>query len=169
MSTGEIHVTDPDSVATYGTYAATLDTRIAGRGDAHSRGLLVLARQATPAWVLSGVGINLELISKLRGGEITEEEDEAMTAATLNLEMHQLISVADMPDGSPYEATMLWVEGWTETIVFGSWRIDFAVSEYCRTAALTLWDQVDAAVTWNTAPDVTWDELRCQTPTPAEG
>lgn len=165
MSAGEVHVTDTASIAARGVYAGSLSTNLASEWDAENRGLLVLARQAEPAWGLEGVAVDLQLISLLSG--VTPEQDQEATGDVLGLEMHDLVEVAGMPAGSPYTTTMLWVEGWTETISHQRWRISLAVSDYCRNAALEIWDDVDAAVTWDTAPDVTWDDITCSPPTGA--
>lgn len=154
----EIHVTDPTSIAARGLYATTLSTRLASAYDAENRGLLILARQADPAWILAGVAVDLQLIP---------EAAATPTAEVLNLEMSSLISIQEMPTGSPYTETILWVEGWTETITWGAWRIDLAVSDYCRTAAQEIWDDVDATTTWDTAEDITWDDVGCVPPTTA--
>lgn len=160
---GTIHATDPASITKYGTYAASVTTSIAGKYDATTRALMILDRQSVPAWVLSGVSIQLELIGKLFN--IDPTEDVVRTSEVLALEVHDLISITDMPAGGPYDATVLWVEGWTETISYSSWRIDFAVSEYCRHAASPTWDEQAPAVSWDTAPDISWDEMTCTPPT----
>lgn len=152
---GEVHVTDPASIAARGVYAGSLSTRLASEYDAENRALLTLARQAEPAWILDGVAVHLQMIP---------DDAATSTGEVLDLEVSSLISVASMPVGSPYTETVLWVEGWTETIASGAWRIEFAISDYCRTAALQTWDDVDATTTWNTAPDISWDDVGCVPP-----
>ena len=73
-----------------------------------------------------------------------------MTGAILGLEIHDLVSVVGMPYGSPINPSYLYIEGWTETITFDSWHLEFATSDYCQTAAAETWDEVDATTTWHT-------------------
>lgn len=162
----EYHATDPVSIAARGTFASSITTRLADAAAATSRAGQMLARQAQPAWVLSGIAIYLELIGKL-GADVLD--DATATNAVLALEMHDLVSVTGMPAGSPYTSATLWVEGWTETITWSSWRISYAVSAYCRTSAEPRWDDVPAATTWDTIADITWDQATCLPPAPPSG
>lgn len=160
----EQHVWDADSIAAHGTYATSLDTRISGEGDAITRAARLLFVQAEPAWRVANVGIRLELLAKMG---LTPTEDAAYTAAILNLEMNDLVSVVGMPYGSPINPSYLYIEGWTETISFDTWQVDFAVSDYCQTGSAETWDELDSSTTWHTYPggsDVTWDLLPCHPP-----
>jgi hypothetical protein len=164
----ELHVWNQPSIDVRGTYGASLTTRLVDSSAATARAQLALVRQGTPAWVLSGVAVYLELISKLK--DYTPAQDAAATAAILALEMHDLISVTGLPAGSPYTSRMLWVEGWTEQIQWGSWRISLATSDYCRTSAAPRWDDVDPTWTWDTlAASLTWDGATCLPPVPPQG
>jgi hypothetical protein len=164
----EYHEADAASITALGFYGASVTTRLVDAAAATARARLALARQARPAWVLAGVAVDLGLISKLK--DMTPAQDQTATAALLNLEMHQLVSVTGLPAGSPYTATTLWVEGWTETISWGSWRLQLATSSYCRTSAPPRWDDVDPAWTWNTvAASLTWDGATCLPPQPPHG
>lgn len=164
----ELHVWDQPSIDARGTYGASLTTRLVDSADATARATLALVRQATPAWVFAGVAIDLELISKLR--DLTPAQDEAATTAILGLEMHDLISVTGLPAGSPMTSAILWVEGWTESIIWGSWQVSYAVSGYCRTSAPPRWNDVDPTWTWNTvSSSLTWNSSTCLPPRPPQG
>ena len=114
----------------------------------------------------SGIDVDLQIISTVYAAD--PATDEAITADLLTLEMHDLMSVSGMPTGSPQPSAALWVEGWTETITADQWRLQFAVADYCRNAAQEIWDDVDDTTTWDTAPDVAWDDITCAPP-PATG
>jgi hypothetical protein len=157
----EIHLTEPTSIAARGAYAASISTTLAAAADANARAGAILARQSSPSWILSGVAVYLELIDKLG---LAPVDDQAMTRAVLGLDVHSLISVTGLPDGSPATAANLWVEGWTEDVAWGSWRISLATSDYCRNSPEPRWDDVDASWTWNTVPDKTWDQSTCLPP-----
>lgn len=160
----EQHVWDEASIAVHGMYATSLGTRIAGEGDAITRGGSLIYAQAEPAWRVANVGVHLERLAKMG---LTGSEDLTYTGGILNLEIHDLVKVAGMPYGSPINPSYLYVEGWTETIDFGSWHIQFAVSDYCQTASAETWDEVDAITTWHTyegGTDTTWNQLPCHPP-----
>lgn len=161
----ELHETAPASITKYGTYQASMSTNIAGETDAIARATTILLRQSEPSWILSGVGINLELISKLDG--ITEADDIERTAAMLGLEIHDLVSITGLPYGSPLNPAYLFIEGWTESVEWGSWHIELATSDYCRTGALGAWDEADPFYTWNNYYETTttWNNLPCTPPT----
>jgi len=162
----ELHVTQASSISTYGRYDASITTRLQDQAAAQQRADLILARQAVPAWVLSGLGLPLELLPA---------EDWSLVVALLTLDVGSLLSVTGLPAGSPYTSALVWVEGWTETIEAavgggpGHWQIDLATSDYCATAAVPRWDDVDAAITWDTYGSATWDGASCLPPTPSRG
>jgi len=151
----EIRADDPSSIATYGTHAASLTTRLAIESDATERANLILARQAAPAWVLSALSFDLQ--SPGVGFELT--------SALLRLEMHDLLNVTGMPAGAPMTGAFVFVEGWVETIDPGAWRIELLVSDYCRTAPAPQWDDVAPGWAWDTVdPALTWDAITCLPP-----
>jgi hypothetical protein len=151
----EIRADDPSSIATYGTHAASLTTRIAVESDAAERANLILARQASPAWVLSALSFDLQ----------SPGVGLALTSALLALEMHDLISVTGMPAGAPMTGAFVFVEGWVETIDPGAWRIELLVSDYCRTAPAPQWDDVSPDWVWDGLdPALTWDAITCLPP-----
>lgn len=162
----EYHATDTGSIATFGKYGVSLSTQLAAAGDAQARAGMILARSSDPAWVLTGVGIFLEVVSKVIDDDAA---DLAYTAALLGLEIHDLVSVTGLPAASPYTSAILFVEGWQETISWGSWRLALAVSDFCRTSPEPRWDDVPASYTWDTFPDLTWDEATCVGPIPPSG
>lgn len=155
----EYAATDPTSISAYGEFEASLATSLAAVGDATQRANGIILKQKTPAWILSGIAIDLSL----------ERVDAGMTAELLALEMHDLVSVTGLPAGSPYTAANLWVEGWVEEITGDSWTIALVTSDYCRSAAELRWDDVPPEYPWDTFPDITWDETSCVQPPLPEG
>lgn len=155
----EYSAMDAASIAAYGEFETSLATSLAAIGDATQRANGIILRQKTPAWILSGVAVELSL----------ERVDTVMTAELLALEMHDLISVTGLPAGSPYVAANLWVEGWAEEITPDSWTISLVTSDYCRSAAELRWDDVPPEYSWDGFPDVVWDETSCIQPPLPEG
>jgi hypothetical protein len=143
----EIRDTRPESVATFGTYAASLSTQLVDATAAAERADVILARQAEPAWLLSGVELRLELLTEV----LDPADDLATTLTLLGLDVHALLSITGMPAGSPYTSALLFVEGWHETIRWGHWQLALVVSDYCRTAPAPRWDDVDPGWTWDAA------------------
>ena len=151
----EVRDDDPSSIATYGTHAASLTTRIADVDDATERVNLILARQAAPAWVLSRLAFELQ----------SPAVAAALTSDLLGLEVHDLLNVTGMPAGAPMPSAFVFVEGWTETLEPGRWALELVVSDYCRTAPAPQWDDTDPAWTWDTLdPAMTWDAITCLPP-----
>ena len=151
----EVRATDPGSIATYGTHAASLTTRLVNVAAATERANLIIARQIEPAWILGSLRIPLQ----------SPGVDAALTAALLGLEVHDLINVTGMPAGAPMSGAYCFVEGWTETIGPGSWELELAVSDYCRTAPAPTWDDVSPGWAWDAlAPSLTWDAITCLPP-----
>ena len=72
-------------------------------------GSLILTRNVAPVWLMSDLPVAV--------GDL----DAAQTAALLGLEVGSLVSVTGFPaaGGAPTSAA-LWVEGWTETLAWGS-------------------------------------------------
>jgi hypothetical protein len=158
----EVAAHDQGSIDARGTFGASLSTGIATAVDAQKRADVIVARQAVPSWLLGGVEVDLYLF------------DDAMTAELLELEVHDLVSVTGLPQGSPMTSAPLWVEGWRETIegVDGgaSWRIAFATSDYCRTSAPPTWNDLPPSLTWATVDRArTWDRSTCLPPQPSYG
>ena len=75
----ELHATHPASIAELGTFGASLTTRLASASDANARAQFMMIRQSSPAWVLAGVQVWLELIGAMR--DLTAAANEADTAA----------------------------------------------------------------------------------------
>jgi len=163
----EVYATNAASIAEHGTYAATLATALRDAPEAVKRADLIVARQASPAWVVDGLAFPLE----------AEYVDPALTDALLGLEVHSLLTLTGLPSSSPYPAAHLFVEGWTERIEGGGpdgpggWLLTLAVSEYCRTAPPPRWDDVAATWLWDAIdPALTWDSITCLAPPlPASG
>jgi hypothetical protein len=158
----EVSASDAASIAARGSYGASLTTAIATAPDAQKRVDLIVARQAVPSWILGGIETDLYIFG------------DAMTAAILELDMHDLISITGLPAGSPVTSAYLWVEGWRETIAGGdagpSWRIAFATSDYCRTSAPPFWDDLTPELTWDSVdPARTWNLATCIPPQPSRG
>jgi hypothetical protein len=162
----EVRYTDPASIAARGTFAASLSTQLANAGAATNRATYTVTRQAEPVWILEGLRMALEWITT-----------PGLSAALLGLEMHALASVTGMPAGSPYTSALVFIEGWTETLEpaedgsgVGSWLIEFATSDFCRSQTPPRWDVVDPAITWDTiGAGYTWDTIRCLPPSTARG
>jgi hypothetical protein len=160
----EVTATDQGSIDERGLYGESLTTAIATAGDAQKRADTMVARQAVPAWVLGGLELDLAELDAERTRELLEL-----------LEMHTLLSITGLPEGSPATSALLWVEGWRETIegVPGgaiAWSVAYATSDYCRTAAPPLWDDLPASMTWDTVdPARTWNSAVCIPPEPSRG
>ena len=99
----------PDSKARFGTYGYTTATELAAAADAAALGTMLLTRNSSPVWVMTALPVAV--------GDL----DAAGTAALLGLSMHDLVELTGLPAaGTVPTSTYLWVEGWTETLAWGS-------------------------------------------------
>lgn len=153
----EVHSSDAESIAARGTFAGSLSTRLASEADAQRRADEIVARQGSPTWILGGLEVELEAFSS-----------SSDTHQLLDLEVHDLVRVVDLPPEGPASEALLWLEGWRESIEPDSWRIAYAVSDYCRTVGSAFWDDLPSSQTWDTTdPELTWNGAVCLAPPPA--
>lgn len=125
------------SKAAFGRYGYTTATELAALADASAMGQLLLVRNGSPVWIMSGLPVD------------TEGLDDARYDQLLALDVHSLVNLTGLPaiGAAPTTAT-LWVEGWKETFAYGSHVIELVVSGYCRTVPAPRWDDVDPGWLW---------------------
>jgi hypothetical protein len=145
----------PASVTTWGRYNYSLGSELAALADATALGQLLLARNSSPVWNLSGVPVN------------ADDLDPDVYRSLLALEMHSLVNLTGMPAiGTTPTSAAVWLEGWTERLAWGVHTFELALSGYCRTAPPPRWDDLNPGATWDTmAAAVTWDSAACLGPT----
>jgi len=145
------------SIGKWGRWEITATTQLAAQADAAAMGSLLLTRNKEPVWLMPTLPVDVAHL------------DTTRYKALLALEMHDLVFVTGLPvAGAAPTTAYLWVEGWTENLEYGKQEIELAVSGYCRTAPAPRWDDINPAVTWDTAPG-TWDEASCIGPQPYTG
>lgn len=143
---------DVASQARYGRRAISATTDLAALIDATAMGQLLLARNARPVWMLTGLPVDMRGLSK---------ED---TGAVLTLELGDLVRVAALPVvGAAPTAVAAWVEGWRERLAWDEHELELVVSDYCRTVPPPRWNDVPPTITWNTVPG-TWNDAACLGP-----
>lgn len=142
----------PESATKYGRYELTAETALANAVDAQKMGDLLLTRNSSPVWVLSDLPIAVK------------DLDAAETSALLSLDVGSLLNLTGLPAaGTAPTSAALWVEGWTERLVWGDHEISLVVSGYCRTVPAPRWNDVDPGMTWDSASG-TWDGATCLGP-----
>jgi hypothetical protein len=147
---------DP-SIAAYGRYELSTETELALLADATALGQLLLTRNRDPVWIMSALPVDMKGL------------DDARTAVLLGFEVGSLLELTGLPvAGTAPTTAALWVEGWSETLTFGTHELTLFVSGYCRTAPPPRWDDLDPAWTWDSLPG-TWDGLSCLGPLPNRG
>ena len=142
------------SVARYGRYELSASTTLAAADDAARMGNLLLARNASPVWVMAALPVDaLDL-------------DPDRYDTLLALDMHDLVELTGLPAiGTAPTSAQLWVEGWRERITADSHTFELVVSGYCRTSPPPTWDDLTPDLTWDTfAASTTWDEAACLGP-----
>lgn len=155
----EVHALDQASIDASDTFAASISTSISLQADAQKRANEIIVRQADTSWILGGLEVDLAFLP---------ETDILALLSIVNI--HDMIAVIGLPPDGPAADTLLWVEGWHETIEAESWRIAYATSDYCRTAAFARWDDMIQSVTWDSVdPTLVWDKAACFPPLTAGG
>ena len=138
-----------DSIDKWGNFGISTTTQLAELADAQAMGQLLLTQNHDPVWVLGALPVDMKSLP------------EADTTTLLQLDVHGLIAVTGMPGaGSVPTSAALWVEGWAETLTWGTHQLELVVSGYCRTVPPPRWDDLNPAQTWDTAPG-TWDDAAC--------
>jgi hypothetical protein len=146
-----------DSQTRYGRYELSATTELAAAADAQRMGDLLLTRNHDPVWVMSDLPIAVK--------DLTLTQTQALLA----LEVGSLVDLTGLPaSGAAPTSAALWVEGWTERLLWGDHEISLSVSGFCRTAPAPRWNDVDPARTWDTFPG-TWDDATCLGPTTNRG
>jgi hypothetical protein len=142
---------DTASQAAYGRAEYSVGTVLADFNGASSLGLMLMTRNSDPVWLLQELPVGVA------------ELDTPTTAALLDLDVHDLLSVTGMPVlGSLPSSAYLWVEGFTETLTGGGHELALYVSGFCRTAPSPRWEDVPTTLVWDTVPpSVTWDSWTC--------
>jgi hypothetical protein len=144
-------VSSAASIARYGRYAYSVSTSLATLADATELATLLVARGATPVWIMDTLPVAVE--------ELTEADTNTLLA----LDVHDLITLTGLPvvaAGAPSTAA-LWIEGWSERLAWDEHTLALVVSGYCRTAPPPYWDDVPPAWTWASIPTWTWDDAAC--------
>lgn len=142
----------PESKARYGRYDLSADTELADAVDAQRLGDSVLAANSTPTWVMGALPVDVKGLS------------DTDTQALLGMDMHSLLELGGLPSvGTAPTAAALWVEGFTETLAWGTHELELVVTGYCRTVPPPRWDDLAPATTWDTVQG-TWDEASCLGP-----
>lgn len=150
-----------------GPLAAVVPTPLATAADATAYATLTVGRYAWPRWAVPALPVDL-----LR----TLGDDAAgltARAALLAAEPGLLIALTALPTDVPDTTTELWLEGWTESITAGAWRMALAVSPRGLTGPGIRWVNVPAQYRPSPAPgeplpdlaDLTWAAV----PTAASG
>lgn len=143
---------NPSSQARWGLYAYSSQTELNAAADAQTVADLLMRRNYQPIWILSAIPVDVAGLSA------------ADTDRLLSLDMSDLVHLTGLPPiGYAPTEVYSWVEGWTETLAYGTHDLELVLSDYCRTSALTRWDD-HTTYTWNTVPGAatrTWDQSYC--------
>jgi hypothetical protein len=112
-------------------------TELAALADATAMGQLLLVRNGSPVWIMAALPVDVA------------ELDDARYEALLGLDMHSLVALTGLPAiGAAPTSANLWVEGWKETLTYGTHQMELIVSGYCRTVPPPRWDDIDPAWVW---------------------
>ena len=126
-----------DSIAKWGKFAYSSTTELADSAAAQRMGEILLARNAEPVWVMGSLPVDVATL------------DDDRYEQLLNLDMHSLITLTGLPSlGHAPTSASLWVEGYSETLAYGTHDMTLTVTGYCRTTPPTQWDDVNPGWMW---------------------
>lgn len=149
-----VYYEDPASLASYGTFEYSVATALALQSDAQAQAQYLVTLNGHPVWVMTDLPLDIKDLSA------------ADTQTLLGLDVHSLILLNGLPviASNGLSNAYLWVEGWTERLVWGDHEITMAVSGYCRTAPPPRWNDVLPTSSWDNVGTLTWNDAACMGP-----
>ena len=137
-----------DSLNQFGVFSLSIDAPIDDELDALTWANRLVANGNQPAYVTDSLEIDLA----------TEAVDDELTSDILAMEMNDVIDVSQIT--IPGLPSLMYVEGWNETITASSYRFDLALSDIRLTRPPQTWEQVPELLKWEDIPGtVRWTDL----------
>lgn len=146
-STGNVHVEDSGSIATYGTFGRSIDVPIDDLNDAYTIASRQLVGATVPTFATSPVVCFLKTMS--------DAEVEDLLACTVSSVLDLSAVAAEVP-GVPSDC---FLEGYDETIRnrADDWQMALYVSDVQLTRKPQSWDEVTASLAWSgVSGTLTW-------------
>ena len=145
----EVTALDADSIATYGTLKAIVNTTVRGTTDAQAQADRYIELRAYPQPKLDR--ITYQLVNP----EISDADRDALISIFMGLP----IQLDDLPPNMNDGQFQGFVEGWTFSASYNTLTISVNVSPLPFSIAAMRWNSVSASETWNTlSATMTWDE-----------
>lgn len=142
----ELTVTDDDSIATFGEYAASRTVQLADKAKADRLARLTVGRNSRPTWGITRLDVDLLDLALPR----------AKAAELLHAEIGDLVVLEGMPTSAP-GPRHYFIEGSELSVGVHDVRLSVFVSDAQRTGAPLSWDELPADMTWSSVPaDKTW-------------
>lgn len=122
-----VQLQDAQAIVDRGLQHRKITTQLATASDATALARRVLAQGARPSWHIGSVAVDLLAIL---------ERDATLAGHLLAMETGAAIALADLPqDVPPLPGDGVFVvEGWTETIGAGTWRLELQLVDITRLA-----------------------------------
>lgn len=131
---------DSDSIATFGSLAATVDTELRHLADAEAQAEFYLGIRAYPRYELRQITFPIT----------SPEMDDTDRNSLLNVLMGLPVNINNLPINMNYGQFQGFVEGWTWTISLNSVYLTLNVSPLAYSLQSVRWNGVSAAESWNT-------------------
>lgn len=142
---------DTNSVASYGRYAAKIDTLLENQIDAEQRVQYYLDTRAFPRRELNEISLALHL----------DTVSDTMRDSMLPMRVSKPIRITALPTSVYPDAFAGFVEGYTWTINENELFLTLRVSEYGFSQLEMNWLQVPPALTWaDVSATLEWQEAR---------
>lgn len=144
----QVTVSDPDSIATYGQQAASINTTLEHTADATYQANFYLGIRAYPQAQFKTITF------PLTNGNINDVDRDLL----LNVFMGLPLDITDLPSNLEYGRFQGFVEGWTFQSSYNNLNITLNLSPTAFSLQAARWNGVSAAETWNTlSATMTWN------------
>lgn len=142
---------DPNSIATYGLFAANRSTYLEKAADAQQQAELFLETRSIPRVNLAAINVPLH----------NPALPDATRDALIGVYCGFPIAVPDVPTSIYNHPFTGYVEGYVWRITQHTADLTMTLSDYGLTALEQAWQQVNAAETWNTiSATLEWQDAR---------
>lgn len=143
---GEETATGTTSLLRFGPYGRRLDTRIDNADDAQAVAFRLISGGASDSWNLESVPV-----------ELSEVADSFSIDAWLSLlRINRLLLLPNLGDGLPDLPTLVWLEGWDETLSRSRWTLDLHITDPRSVGWPQRWFEVPPAIRWTDLTGPTW-------------
>jgi hypothetical protein len=137
------------SVAQFGPYPRTTQTRINNDTDAALVAQRIVNAGSSNGWELEAIPVEVPLVA----GSI------AVELFLAQLTINRLLQLPPLPAGLPEYPGRVWLEGWDETISRARWTLDLHITDPLTVGWPQIWNQVTNTLKWSDLAGPAWSAV----------